>query len=1116
MFRRASILTCLSALVLLATPAGAQTKLLRFPDLHGDQLVFTFAGDLWLAHVSGGSARRLTSHPGLEVFAKFSPDGQHIAFTGQYDGDEQVYVIPTAGGAPRQLTFYPAPGPLPPRWGYDNQVYGWTPDGEGVLFRSMRDGWDLSDTRLYTVGLEGALPVALPMPYSGGGDLSPDATRSVYSPLTRDFRHWKRYQGGWAQDLYIFDLESHAAELIASSPRSERDPMWIGERIYFSSDRDGTLNLYAYDPTAKSTEQLTDSDLWDVRWPSADHAGGRIVYEQNGELVVYDIAAGTSRGVEIFVPDDGVASRAARISVADRIEDIGLSPKGERALFAARGDIFTAPIEHGPTRNLTRSSGVRDREPAWSPDGKHIAFVSDRDGEQQIYLIDQAGREAPRQLTDGPGGQLSNLLWSPDSQHIAYRDQSSRLLVVDVESQEVVEVADDDAKFGLAYEWSPHGGYLAFDLTDPNGFRSIHIWSAAQGETHRVTDELWNEYSPTWDPEGKYLFYLSDRQFQPQIGSFEFNYLVDRETYIYALALREDVEHPFPPRSDEVTLEEEDDADDEEAEDSAAKKKKKGKKDADEDEADEDEDDEDEADEEPIQIDFDGLAGRVARVPVDADNYFALSALEGHLLYVRGGAGYYGRQSDVQPEIKLFSFEDREATTLVEGIRNGALSADGKKLLVQTAAGYQLLDAAPGGADSAKTVSTDGLVADRIPVEEWAQIFDETWRFFRDFFYVDNMHGYDWPALRDQYRPLLEHVAHRSDLNYVLSEMISELNVSHSYVTGGDYEVPERPQVALLGARFELDAAAGRYRISDIFPGQNEEGTYRSPLTEVGVGAAVGDYVLAINGENLAGGDNPFRLLRHAGGGAVELTLSSDPEGEQARQALVAPIRNEDSLLYLRWVEGNRSYVAEQTGGRVGYLHLPDMGGSGIREWIKWFYGQVRKEGLVIDVRSNGGGNVSQMIIERLRRELMMADFERHVDIADTVPNVVFHGHLVCLLDEDTASDGDQFAWLFRRAGLGPLIGKRSWGGVVGIYGSYPLIDGGGVSVPEAGSADPEGRWVIEGYGVDPDIEVDNDPREVLAGRDQQLDKAIEVILGNIESEPRSLPERPAPPVKTP
>ncbi len=1081
-----------------AAPASAQTRLLRFPDIHGDRVVFSYAGDLWLASTGGGLATRLTAHPGLELFPRFSPDGSRIAFTGQYDGDEQVYVIPASGGVPRQLTYYPARGPLAPRWGYDNQVYDWSPDGQAVLFRSLRYSTDLSDSRLFLASADGGLPVPLPMPESGAGDLSPDGARVVYSPLFRDFRTWKRYEGGWAQELYIFDRETHVVERITTHRRADRDPMWIGNAIYFTSDRDGTLNLYSYDLASRETTRLTGSDTWDVRWPGDDGAD-RIVYELNGELQIYSIDAGTSQPIAITVPDDGLAMRPSRVSAASLIEDAELSPQGERALFVARGDVFTAPIENGPTRNLTRSSSAHDRWARWSPDGRRIAYVSDATGEDEIYLVAQDGSGAPEQLTRGGRAMLYAPEWSPTGTHLAFGDKDGKLRVIDVKTKEVIEVADEARGPLRDYVWSPRGGHLAFSMTDPTEFSSIWVWTLADRTLHRVTDELFHEWNPAWDPDGDYLYYLSDRQFAPQLGSFEWNYLVDRETGIYALALRRDVEHPLPPESDEVEVTGDDDA---EASGTGEERTDAGG-----------DDNGDGGEGDAIAIDFDGLSRRVVRLPVAFDNYVGLSGADDGVLFIRGGAQYYGRAGDVQPALQRFTFADRETTTLANGIGGYAVSRDGEKVLVREGGAWNVYPAAGGDATA---VSTRGLMVDRVPAEEWAQIFDEVWRRFRDFFYVENMHGYDWKALRDRYRPLLAHVAHRSDLNYVIGEMVAELNVSHAYIAGGDWETPERPQVALPGAVFERDAAADRYRIAEIFAGHNEEPRYRAPLTEIGVDARVGDYVLAIDGEELRGSDNPYRVLRHRADRPVRLTLNDAPTFEGAREVTFTPVTEERSLRYLAEVEANRRKVAELTDGRVGYLHIPDMGAQGIQEFVKWFYGQVRKEGLVIDVRGNGGGNVSQMLIERLGRRVLGTSFARTYDTPGTYPAVAFHGHLVCILDEDSASDGDIFPYRFREAGLGPLVGKRSWGGVIGITSHGPLLDGGSVNVPQFGTNGADGSWVVENVGVEPDIEVENDPRSVIAGRDPQLERAVEEVLSLMQADPRRLPERPAPPVKTP
>lgn len=1077
--------------VLGAESGKAETKLLRFPDISSDLVVFCYGGDLWKASTDGGQASRLTAHPGQELFPKFSPDGEWIAFTGQYDGDEQVYVMPAAGGVPKQLTYYPASGPLAPRWGYDHQVYGWTPDGESVLFRSLRDAdGGKTLTGLYTVSVEGGLPQMLPMPTSGAGDFSPDGTQLLYSPLFRDFRTWKRYEGGWAQDLYIFDLESLKATPIDNSVRTERDPMWIGESLYFASDRGGRLNLYRYNRETKDSEALTHHEEWDVRWPSTDNQS-RIVFEIDGVLALYDIEANRETRLSITVPDDGLSMRPSRYPAGDNIEGYSLSPKGERALFVARGDVFTAPIEKGSARNLTNTSTAHDKHARWSPDGRQIVFVSDMSGEEQLYLIDQSGRGEPEALTTTHEVMLGAPEWSPNGKHLAYSDKDGKLFVLNVETRATIRVVDAPRRGISDYTWSACSGHLAFTMRERNGFGRLYLWSIGELNPRPVTDPYFDVRSPTWDPEGNYLYYVSQREFAPQISTIEWNYAGSHDMQLYALALRKEVKNPFAPESDEVEIASEEAPDNnDEASDSEEKPEEK-----------------------PIVIDFDGLTQRSIRVPAPAGNIGKLVATKGFLFYSTSGSSFYGRSGDEKPALRIFDLKERESKVFLKGAGGWALSDDGEKILVRSQGGFARYDAKPG-ASGKQDVSTSGLMVDRVPREEWLTVFNEVWRRFRDFFYVENMHGFDWEAIGDQYRPLVKHVAHRSDLNYVIGEMISELNVGHAYIAGGDFEIPDRPRVGLPGARFELDAEADKYRIARILRGHNEETKYRSPLTEVGVEIREGDYVLAIDGEPLRGRDNPYRLLRHKTDSVV-LTVNDRPSEEGARDVTYRPITSESSLLYLDWVLGNMAKVDEMTSGKVGYLHIPDMGASGIYEFIKWFYPQLRKEGLIVDVRSNGGGNVSQWIIERLDTKLLGTRFGYSSDEPGTYPGTVFHGHKVCLMNETSASDGDIFPHRFRKAELGPLIGKRSWGGVVGISSRGPLLDGGSVMVPLQATNDTDGSYIIEGHGVDPDIVVDNDPQAVIEGRDPQLERGVREVLRMMAENPMKLPTRPADPVKT-
>ena len=1085
----------LALCVFAAATAAAQTKLLRFPDIYGDRVVFTYGGDLWTVSTSGGTAVRLTAHPGVETYAKFSPDGKWIAFTGQYDGDEQVYVIPSGGGEPKQLTFYPSRGPLAPRWGYDNQVAGWTKDGR-IFYRGGRDSWSLPIARLYVVSPNGGPSEPLPMPEAGSGAFSPDGSRMVYSPRFRDFRPEKHYSGGQANKLYIYDLKTSDAQLISDSPFSSRDAVWLGDTIYYNTDKDGKFNLWAYDTASKKTTQVTKNRDWDIRWPSSDEQS-RIIYEREGELEIMDVGSKKATKLTINVPDDGINKRPRQTSVANRISFFGLSPKGERAVFSARGDIFTVPIEKGGVRNLTRSSGAHDRFPAWSPDGRWIAYMSDQSGEDEVWLVAQDGSAQPQQLTTGGTMQRYPPVWSPDGKKIAFGDKNGRVYVVTVATKQMQMIADAPNGQITDYEFSPKGNYVAYTMGGRNGVPSIYIWNAEENKNYRVTPEMFAAHDPTWDPSGGYLYFLSDREYAPMISAAEFNYATNRTDMVYALALRKDSKNPFPPESDEVTIVEEKKDGSPAATPTASPTASPAAVPA-----------------MPERIDFDGIEGRAAKAPLGADNYAGLRAIKGHLVYSIQSPFYYGRQADTQSSVRIYSLKDRKETTLLPGTGAFVVSSDGSKLMSVMQGTYLTMDANPAGERSRKNISTAGLIAEIDPEKEWRQIFFEVWRQYRDWFYAPNMHGYDWAKIRDEYVKWLPYVNHRSDLNYLLSEMQSELAVQHAYIDGGDFNLPPRVRVALPGARFEADRTAKRYRISKIFGGQNEEDIYRSPLTEVGSEAKVGEYVLAIDGEDVTTDRDIYSYLRGKGSSTVSFTVNSTPSMQGSRTVSIRPLTSESDLVYLDWITDNRRRVDQLSNGRLGYIHIPDMGAAGIREFIKWYYPQLRKEGLVVDVRANGGGNVSRMLIERLRRKVLGINYNSYSEDGNTYPDGAFMGPMIALLNENSASDGDIFPFMFREAGLGQLVGKRSWGGVVGINNRGTLIDGGVVNVPQSALANAKGEYIIEGYGVDPDIEVDNDPKSVIAGRDPQLERAVAELMKKLAN-PVTLPKRPADPVKT-
>jgi tricorn protease len=1098
----------LAGLLLSATAfaASAQTRLLRFPDICGDRVVFTYAGDLWTVGAQGGTAIRLTAGPGLEMGARFSPNCRQVAFTGQYGGDSQVYVVSAAGGEPRQLTFYPAMGPLPQRWGFDNQVYGWTPDGSAVLFRSWRESRSISNPRVFTVPVAGGLPTALPMPNSGVARFSPDGKQVVYSPKFRDFRDWDRYHGGWAQDLFIYDIASRSAKNITNDANTDRDPVWIGNAIYFLSDRGPHLNLYRYDTTSGQTSQLTNYAADDARWASGDQ-NGQIVYEVTGALHVYDTRNGADRALSIAVPSDRVATRASERSVKEFVEDFALSANGKRAAFTARGDVFSVPLEHGITLDLTRTPGAHEREVAWSPDGRRVAYISDASGEEQVWVRNVDGGNATM-LTQGVIGRLYAPVWSPDGKHIVFVDSANRLHLVGTTAGTVDKVIAQDAGISRRdYAWSPGSHYLAYSLTDKDTQQSrLFVYDLADGKSHELGRTYFDAFSPAFSPDGNYLFFLGNREWTPLMSQVELDFASSRSTQILAYALRAGVANPFAPRNDSASA-----GDDEKSgksEDEGKSRKSAGVDD---------------------RIDFAGIEQRALRAPIDPDNIGWLAVTAKQILFATVGSPYLGRASAVPTRIRAWSFKEQKVSDIYTFAAGGggggegggaggglALSGDGSALLVRDGDAYKAIEVGAGKPE-AKAVKLDGLFMRVDPKAEYAEIFNDVWRRYRDYFYATNMNGYDWKAIRAKYEPLLKDVGDRTDLNYVLGEMIAELSNSHTYVAGGDLGLPKKPHVGLLGADFTLDAASGRYRIAQVFAGENDEPRYRSPLTEVGVDVKAGDYVLAINGSPLTAQDNPYRLLRVAPGQMVQLLVNSRPSSDGARTVLVKPIHSEMSLHYLHWVQANRDYVAKASHGQIGYLHIPDMGVDGAREFIKWYFPQLRKPGLIVDVRDNGGGFMSQTMIERLSRKLLAYNYMRGSSITGTYPGATYVGHLAALCNGTSASDGDIFSYMFKQAKLGPLIGTRTWGGVVGITSWGPLIDGGTVNVPEfAAIVNLQGQYTVEGEGVEPDIVVNEDVAQELAGKDPQLDKAIAVLEQQIKDKPVILPPQPKGPEKAP
>ncbi len=1067
--------------------AQQETRLLRFPAIHGNQIVFSYAGDLYTVPSKGGTARKLTNDAGFEMFARFSPDGKHIAFTAQYDGNTEVYLMPSEGGIPKRLTFTATldRDDVSDRMGPNNIVMGWK-GADRILYRSRKDQWNDWKGHLLLVPVAGGLSEQLPLPRGGFSSYSPDLKKLAYNRVFREFRTWKRYRGGQADDICIYDFDSRQTVNITNNPAQDIFPMWSGNRIYFISDRDENkrFNLYSCDPSGKQVQKHTSFADFDIKFPSlGDDA---IVFENGGYIYRFDLKNRKTERVPIFVGDDQAIGRGGGVDLSKFITNYEIAPDGSRALFGARGEIFTVPAKYGNTRNLTNSPGTHERSSKWSPDGKWIAYISDASGEDEIYIVPQDGSSPAKQLTRGGDTYKFFLLWSPDSRKVLWSDKKLRLQFVDIDTGEVTLVAQTKVWEITEFNWSPDSRWLAYARQEEAKMQTVYLYSVEKNESFAVTDGWFASGGPAFSADGKHLFFVSDRTFNPDYGQLEFNYSYRDMSKIYLVTLAKEIRSPFEPKSDEVKIRET-------AKEPAVAEESEKKADA-------------PAAAPAVKVDLEGLQARIAEFPV-------AGAVYQHLVSV-GDKLYYGRRKgDEKSKLVVFDLDKRKETEL--GDCDGyEISADGKKMLVSQGGSYAILDLPSSKLDISERLDLSDLKFNLDRTAEWKQIYNESWRQMRDFFYAPNMHGVDWDQVRRNYEPLLPFVRHRADLTYIIGEMVGELSAGHTYVGGGDMPRKERIKTGLLGAVIEKDPASGYFRIAKILKGQNWDKSVRSPLTEIGVDAREDDFILAVDGKPTNQMKDIYESLVNTVGKQVRLKLNSKPEEAGSRETTVVPIDDERGLYYYAWVQGNLEKVEKATQGRVGYIHLPDMGAKGLNEFVKYFYPQLRKQAVIVDVRGNGGGNVSPLVIERLRREAAMIAIARNTTPSFN-PEYLIAGPKVCLLDEFSASDGDIFPYRFRHYKLGKLIGKRSWGGVVGVRGTLPIVDGGFLNRPEFSRYDLEGKeWIMEGYGVDPDIVVDNDPAKEFAGIDEQLNKAIEVILEELKSAPVKIPDPPPYPKK--
>jgi tricorn protease len=1118
-FRRLFAIALVGCACLTAAQEMQEGRLLRFPDIHKDKIAFMYGGDLWLASSAGGAARRITSHPGRELFPKFSPDGKRLAFTGQYDGNFNVYVMASEGGQPKQLTFYQGSAqPLSDRMGVLNQVIGWTPDGKNIIFLSRRDASNGWIKRPYTVSVDGGLPQPMFMDEGGLLSYSPDGTKLAYNRIFRNFRQWKRYTGGMAQDITIYDLKKNVVDqVIPHTDYTDTFPMWHGNTIYFTSDRgpEHRLNLYSYDESSKQVEQLTKFSEFDVMWPSLGPNG--IIFENGGYLYTFDLETRQPTKLTIYVNGERDQAMKRWASASHNITDFDIAPDGKRAVFAARGEVFTVPAKDGSTRNLTRSPGVREQKVAWSPDGKWIAYVSDRTGEDEIYIAAQDGLAAEEQITSGHKGFMFPPAWSPDSSKIAWADKDLKLWYVDVKEKKPVEV--DRGKYAeiVNYNWSPDSKWLAYDKNLDSGYAVIYLYGLAERKITAVTSPLNNSYGAVFDPDKRYLYFLSDRDYNEVLGNIDFEFANPKTTRVYVATLTADEPSPFPSLSDEVKVKSEEPGPAAPVPESSKKNAKQTPNKKEEKAQPEEKAAQTETKEPPkvFKIDLDGIQRRIVALAVPPAVIRTLDASKETIYYSTSPIqGLSGPLPGETPAIHGYDLKERKDKVLLEGADRFALSRDGLKLL------YRVEGDGPVGIIDAKlpdsphkvgdgALKLDGMRTEVDPPQEWKEIFNEVWRQERDYFFEASMNGVDWRKTKDRYAQLLPYVADRYSLTFIMGEMIGELSNSHTYVGGGDMPDLHPVNVGLLGADYEADAGSGIYRIKKIFTGENWDAHTRSPLTEPGVNIREGDYLIAINGRVPRAPQTPDELLVNTANDVVTLTINSKPAAEGARKVVVKPIADEYSLRELNMIETNRKKVDAASGGRIGYVYLPNMGDEGLNEFVKQYFPQIRKEGIIFDVRYNGGGFVDQLIFARLRRMLVAMNPARNFE-SGTTPQNVFYGYMACVTNHYAASDGDFFSYFFKVYKLGPLIGERTWGGVRGIRGQIPLMDGGYITRPEFSLSSLDSKWLIENRGVQPDVVVDNPPDLVLKGQDPQLEKAVEMLMEQIKANPKKLPARPA------
>lgn len=1046
------------------------TRLLRFADIHKDKVTFVYAGDIYIADHKTGESQRLTDHIGFETFPKFSPDGEKIAFSAQYNGSRQVYVMNADGSDLKQLTYYNDVGPMPPRGGFDYRILDWTPDGEHIVFRANRLPWGERMGRPYKVAVNGGMETPLAIPETGGGMLSADGKQFIYTPIDREFRTWKRTRGGRAQDVWVYDLEKNTSKQLTHHRATDHQPTVVNGNIYFVSDREYTLNLYQYQPDG-APKKLTHHTDYDVLWPSAGPEA--IVYENGGYLYRFDPKSQREKKLEINIPGVRQYTKAYSMNVSTFIDSMSIDNSGKRALFTARGELFSVPKKNGVTRNLSHTPASREIDASWSPSGRYIAYMSDATGEYEIYLKDRANNNRVKQLTSNGTIWRFPPIWSNDNQHLLFADKNHTLWVLNIKSgkQTKIDTAQYDERGLTQYTWSPNSKDIVYVKNDENRYSALWHYNLDSQKVSRLTDDMTSERSPTFSPDGQYLYFTSERDFNMAFSSYEFDYLYTDVTRVYGVAVNDEVLALNRFTSDEVTID--DDASEEKSDKADVSNSLMPKH----------------------------FMQRVEVLNASAGDYEALSAVKGGVLAMS------------ENDLKIIGAGKKgKVKTVAKNVSDYAISANAKHLLVRSGNSFSIIEPKEKQDLSDGSLSLDHMTLKIDPVTEWAQMYTDGWRTLRDWFYDENHHGQDWEAIHKKYLPMAQAVAHRSDLDYVFSEIAGELNAGHIYVNAGDAPNAQRLKHGLLGAKISKHTS-GYAQIDDIFEGESWHENFRSPLDEPGVKAEAGDFIIAVQGQSTQDVDNFYELMENTQGRSIELLLSKSPKAKNTWTVTVKPVASELGLRYREWVQSRMDYVDKLSNGRIGYVHLPNTSFAGHRELFKTFMPQTTKDAMIIDDRYNGGGFIPEHIITWLARKPLNYWKRRGVEPTKT-PQLAHDGPKAMLMNGYSSSGGDALPYYFKQAGLGKLIGTRTWGGLIGTSGNPRLADGGQLIAATFRILDKDGNWIIENEGVTPDIEVIDRPELIYKGEDPSIDRAVKELLKELDENPKKALTVPPAPTK--